>query len=203
MKCELIGLLAICGRALAPVVHRPQATAAGLDWLFAAAIGVGGSVLGGLTGGWFALHAGNAQWQRDREASRTDHSHQAALAIAGDIASLQGAVETWSARHEDVNALVAAFNAFSLSAAVQSIGLIDDELRRRISYHTLLARELSASAGVHGAVPSQSALAGTVQTLAETVRRHTEAVLEAIDAHVNGQPLPPYQPPPVDTTASC
>jgi len=198
MKCELIGLLDMCGRTLRPAVHHPQASAAGLDWLLAAALGAGGSILGGLAGGWFALRAGNSQWQRAREAARVDRSHQAALAIAAEIASLEGAVETWCARQEDANALVAAFNNFSLSAAVQIIGLTDDELRRRIRYHIWLVGKFSASAGQHDASPIQTEAAEGMPDLAELVRGHSEAVLEAIDAHVNGRPLPPYQPPLVD-----
>lgn len=194
MNCGHIGLMALGRSPLPAVVHRPQSTMGGLDWLFAAVIGVGGSVLGGLVGGWFALRAGAAQWQRDREASRTDRSHQAALTIASEIAGLEAAIETWGARQEDVDALVGAFNTFSLATTVQSIGLVDDELRRRISNHILLTSNFSAIARAQGTMPSQSGNAETVSTLAETVRRHTEAVLEAIDAHVSGKPLPRYDP---------
>ena len=195
MNCEHIGLMVLCRSPLPAVTHRPQSSMGTLDWLFAAAIGAGGSVLGGLVGGWFVLRAGAAQWQRDREASRADRSHQAALTIATEITGLEAAVETWGTRQEDVDALVAAFNAFSLSTTVQSMGLIDDELRRRINDHRLLTGKFAAIASAQGTIAGQSGNVETMSALAETVRRNTEAVLEAIDSHVTGKPLPPYDPP--------
>jgi hypothetical protein len=69
---------------------------------------------------------------------------------------------------------------------VQSIALTDDDLRTRVQNHVLLASFLCVVAERGGGAGPQ---------LADTVRRHADAVIEAIDAHVNGQRLPGYTAP--------
>jgi hypothetical protein len=191
----LAGLPVQSGSTLLSIgAHKPQA-AAGLSAneiaVIAAAIGAGGSLIGGVVGGWFALRAGHKQWQRDREDPRTERSHQAAMAIAVAVASMEEAVVTWNAHPEDTDALRASFNIFSRTAAVQSIVLTDDALRQRVRIHTELAVRLAALAGKTDAAAALTA----------TVRRHADALIGALDAHVNGNPLPPYQPPPLDNAA--
>jgi gas vesicle protein len=119
-------------------------------WLWAALIGVGGSVVGGAVGGWFVLLAAHRQSEHDRQSARLDRSHQAALAIADAIAALAVAVTTWKKRQDhDLVALATAFNAYSQAVSVQSIALIDPDLRNRvrnqtqltIAFLTLLAKE--------------------------------------------------------------
>src|SRR6266704_2565989 len=38
--------------------------------------------------------------------------------------------------------------------------------------------------------------------LADRVRKHADVVLDAISAHVHGNPLPPYQPLPLDNAGA-
>ena len=159
-----------------------------LEWLWAALIGVGGSAVGGLVGGWYALRAGHAQWQRDREDARTDRSHQAAMSIAGAVGEMEQAIGTWQANPTDqaeIAALLNTFNAFSRGVAIESLALTDDELRSRVRAHQTFV-------GVLGKLAQQGGTAGP--PLAGQVRRHADVVLDAIAAHVHGQPLPPYEP---------
>jgi hypothetical protein len=79
-----------------------------------------------------------------------------------------------------------AFNAFSRSAAVQSIALTDGDLRTRVRNHARLAGLLCVVAERGGGVGPR---------LSDTVRLHADAVIEAIDAHVNDQRLPSYIAP--------
>lgn len=166
-------------------------------------------------GGLFALWVGGRQTKRDRVAAQTDRSHQAAMSIAQEIAALEEAIVVWKAAAErathagaiDVgnvqrvaaigqsmtdatrtaSEMRAAFNGFSRSATVQRIGLTDSDLRTRVRNHMRLAGLLCVVAEQGGTVGVQ---------LSETVRRHADAVLDAIDAHVNGQQLPSYTPLP-------
>lgn len=159
--------------------------------VLAATIGAAGSVIGGVVGGWFTLRAGHRQWQRDRSDSQAERSHQAALALAEAVAGLDEAVVTWEARPADADALRRAFNLFSRTAAVQSIALSDDTLRRRVRTHLELVGRFAALAGT---IPQATALI-------PAVRRHTDALIEALDAHVNRKALPLYQAPPLNDVA--
>ena len=74
-------------------------------------------------------------------------------------------------------ALVAAFNTFVATTAVQSIALADAQLRDRLHLHTQL-------------VGTFAQVARELQTAAarvETVRRHSDAVLDALDAATRQQ----------------
>ena len=195
MREFLAGLLVdIAGTSLRTGSHNPHA-AAGLSAtdvaVIAALIGAGGSLIGGVVGGWFTLRAGHRQWQRDREDSRAERSHQAAMAIAGAVADLEEAVVIWEARPSDIDALREAFNIFSRIATIQSMALTDDTLRQRVRTHTELVVRLAAGAG---STPSAAAFTGTV-------RRHADALIGALEAHVNGNSLPAYQPPPLNDAA--
>jgi hypothetical protein len=160
--------------------------------LAAALIGAGGSLVGGIVGGWFALLASRGQAKRDRETGRVERSHQAAMSIAESLASMEEALVAWSADQSDLASLRAAFNAFSRSAAVQSIALTDSALRQRVRRHVeLLARIAAFAEGT----PDNAAL------LMPTARRHADAVIEALDAHYNDAALPSYQPLPLQDAA--
>jgi hypothetical protein len=72
------------------------------------------------------------------------------------------------------------------------MGLADADLRSRVRTHTRLTAALSNVAEKGG---------GAAPSLADVVRRHTDAVIGSLDAHVNEQSLPLYQPPPLDRAA--
>lgn len=159
--------------------------------VIAAVIGAGGSVLGGVIGGWLALVAGHRQSQRDRAATRMDQSHQAALAITESVASMDEAIVTWGA-DDDSAALRTAFNIFSRAVSVQSIALTEVALASRVRTHVLLTGRLAA-------ITDQTS---TSKALIPTVRRHTDAVIESLQAHFNDAPLPPYRAPSLDNAAA-
>jgi hypothetical protein len=172
-------------------VHQAVAVA-NLDWLWAAVIGAGGALIGGGFGGWFVLAAGHKQWQRDRESSRTDRSREAAMAIAGAVGEMEVAIVAWQAEpdgQEKIAALMAAFNMFSMSVAIQSLALTDDDLRSRVRAHQTFVGVLGRQA---------RADSSTALLIVGQVRKHTDELLDALGAHVHGTALPPYQPLPLD-----
>ena len=155
-------------------------------------IGAGGSVVGGIVGGWFAIMAVRGQWKRDRADARAERSHQAAMSIAESVASMEEALVAWAAGESSLVALRAAFNAFSRTAAVQSIALSDSALRQRVRRHVEL---LARVATIAESTPANAA------ALVPTARRHASAVIEAVDAHCNDAALPWYQPLPLNDAA--
>lgn len=201
-------VLAVGGHAAAGL------SAESIAWI-AAVIGAGGSVVGGVVGGLFAVWVGRRQARQDRADARTARSHQAALSIAHEVGSLDEAIVAWNAAAgqasragtigvgnvqrsaaigqamteaaRTVSEMRAVFNEFSRSATVQSIGLTDDDLRSRVRDHAELAGLLCLVAEMRGA---------DGLLLSDIVRLHSRAVLDAINAHVNGRPLPSYTPLP-------
>lgn len=161
--------------------------------LGAALTGAGGSVVGGIVGGGFAILAARSQWKRDRAAARADRSHNAARSIGESLASMEEALVAWSAGQSNLPALRAAFNSFSRMAAVQSMVLSDGPLRQRVRRHVEL---LSIIATLAETQPANSA------ALVPTARLHASAVLEALDAHCNDAALPSYQPLPLTDAAA-
>jgi len=157
--------------------------------LEAALIGGGGSVVGGLVGGWFALLAVRNQWRRDRAEARADRSRQAALSIADAIPAMEVALVAWAAGQSKLVELRGAFNAFSGTAAVQSIALTDSALRQRVRRHVELLVRVAALAESSPAVAA---------ALIPTARRHADVVIESLDAHYNDAALPSYRPLPMD-----
>jgi hypothetical protein len=157
--------------------------------LAAALIGAGGSLVGGVAGGWFAILAARGQWRRDRADARAERSHQAAMSIAEAVASTEVALVAWSARESTLVALRAAFNAFSTTATVQSIAVTDSAVRQRVRRHVELL--------VRVAILAETA-PGTADALIPTARRHAGAVIEALQAHYNDAALPSYRPLPME-----
>jgi hypothetical protein len=159
--------------------------------LVAAIIGSAGSVVGGLVGGWFVLLAGHRQWQRDAAARRAERSHAAALLIVEAVAGLELAIVIWAAGESDGVALRVAFNVFAQTVAVQGIALTDSDLRDRLRNHTEFVATLASMAGR----PKIEAV------MVKPVRRHADALISALEAHVNDAPLPAYRPPPLSDAA--
>jgi hypothetical protein len=170
-------------------VHHHVAMA-NLDWLYAALLGIGGSILGGAMGGWYALRATHQHWEHERKASQRDRSHQAAAAILVAVGELEQAIVAWQKGRTDADALRESHNSFVKAASVQSTGLTDDDLRARVGNHRRLAWML--------AMATDDQEDGGLRDLSETVRFHADAVSPALEAHVRDNPLPPYQAPPLD-----
>lgn len=113
------------------------------------------------------------------------------MAIADAISVMEVAIGTWQANPSDsveIAALMAAFNEFSRSVAVQSLALTDDDLRSRVRAHQTFLVVLGTLARQGGT---------SAPPLADRVRMHADAVLDALAAHVHGTPLPPYRPLPL------
>jgi hypothetical protein len=141
--------------------------------LAAALIGGGGSVVGGIIGGWLAIAAVRGQWKRDRADARAERSHEAAMSIVEAIGSTEVAVVAWSAGQSDLVALRAAFNVFSTTATVQSIAVTDSAVRSRVRRHVELL--------VRVAILAESA-PDLAAGLIPAARRHASAVIEALEA---------------------
>jgi hypothetical protein len=112
---------------------------ADLSWLWAALIGVGGAVGGGMVSGRYVLRAGQRQWERDREDARAGRSHQAATSIADALGILEEAVFDWTKEPTNTIVLYSVFNDFARTAIVQGMRLSDDALRRRVEKHKEVA----------------------------------------------------------------
>jgi hypothetical protein len=159
-------------------------------WLWSALVGLGGSVIGGVVGGLFVLIAGERQWKRDRADARIERSHQAAMSIADAIARLEEQVVAWQANQQDTVSLTAEFNATARNIVVQSMALIDPAVRVRVQIHAQLAGRLVAVAQSSVGSPFPASM-----MIPE--RRHADAVIAALEAHVQDQVLPAYRPPPL------
>jgi hypothetical protein len=168
---------------------RHHVAMASLDWLYAALLGIGGSILGGLVAGWYTLRAVHQQWEHDRATARLDRSHQAASAVIAAIGELEQAIMAWQKGREDADALLKVHNSFERAALVHSTALTDDDLFVRVSNHQELAYKLVVAARDQDRRAS---------ALSETVRYHADKVIPALRAHARDEPLPPYQAPPLD-----
>ena len=110
------------------------------------------------------------------------------MSIAESVASMEETLVAWSAGQSDLVALRAAFNAFSRTAAVQSIALTESTLRQRVRRHTELLARIATIAETN---PTGAG------ALVPTARRHADAVIGALDAHYNEAALPSYRPLPL------
>jgi hypothetical protein len=161
--------------------------------LYAALLGVGGSVLGGIVGGWYAVRAGHNQWKRDRADALMDRSREAAMSIADAVGAMHVALATWIASQPQIEDLKAAFNVFSRTVAMQSLAVSDDVLRGRVRTHQTLVGYTCSFA--------ERGVAATAQ-LAEKCLANGDTLLDALSAHVHGKALPPYTPPPLQDAKS-
>jgi hypothetical protein len=155
----------------------------------AALIGAGGSLLGGLVGGWYVVRAAQQQWQRDREQARSDRSRQAAMALAEALGHIDLAVANWGAKGVQTEELHAAFNTFAQSSALQALVLTDEELLARLRHYVALAQLLLKLAR-QGDTSADS--------LVPAVRRGARVLADSLSAHFNDRALPAYMPPPLD-----
>jgi hypothetical protein len=193
-----------------PTIARSGAqTAADLSWLWAALIGTGGSIVGGVIGGLYALRATSNQWQRDRQDARSDRSHQAASTIADAINSLEQEIVTWRAKPEDAESLTHAYNMNSQRIGVQSMALTDMDLKARVLHHVQLvaalvldARKYAEQFAGQGMTEKNDRLRLQAEGLADTENRHANAVRMSLEAHVTENPLPAYQPLPLSDMAA-
>jgi hypothetical protein len=113
------------------------------------------------------------------------------MATAQAVAAMQLAVEDWQhsvSGYVKIMELERAFNDFSRSVAVQSLSLTDDDLRVRLRAH----RELVHLLAYLASTDQVSAAA-----LVDTVGKHTDALFDALSAHIAGTPLPPCRPLPL------
>lgn len=152
--------------------------------LAAALIGAGGSLVGGLVGGWFALVAVRSQWNRERSAAKQDRSHQAAMSLFDWVGRTEEVLEAWSTDQGDVVALRTAFNAFSRTVTVQGTALTDDDLRKWVNDHVDLLLWI-------GEVAAQDPEASIA--LIKPAHRHADTVAAALEAHVRGDQVPRFQ----------
>ena len=155
-----------------------------------AGIAAGSAVIGALIGGLMTSRGATKQWQRDLLRARRDRSHQAAQRLLIAVARMEAAVVEWAADH-DAAALGASFNAFSLTTVAENPFLIDDNVANRVRAHVEFTAVFAAIAR-QGDIPAP---------MTEAVRRHADAVVSALEAHIADKPLPAYRELPLGRAA--
>lgn len=106
-----------------------------------------------------------------------------------DIYKLSRAVEEAVADASPPRLAVAS-NDFAQAITPKLTWLTDSELQERVVNH----RSLGVAVGVGG---TPNVMRVPPPGLVDALRRHAEALLEALDAHINGKPLPAYSKPPL------
>jgi len=159
------------------------------DQIEQAVIGFGSAIIGAIVGGFFVLYAARAQWKRDKR----DASHQAARRILAVLAPLEGVFATWLAG-QSISAAEAAttFNTFSAATTTELPFIVDDQVCVRVLAHLELCGPLIQIAAAK--LPPADVL--------RAVRRHADAVVEALEAHIRDKPLPSYVPLPLNPSGA-
>jgi hypothetical protein len=175
---------ALSHKCLAPALDSPRVAGYGAstltpDQVEQAIIGLGGAIIGAVGGGLFVVYAVRAQWKRDR----TEGSRQAARRVLAALVPLEGVFATLLADHRvGIADAATAFNTFSTAATTELPFITDDQARSRVSAHVELCHFLI----------SVAATSPPPRPVLEAVRRHADAITEALDAHIRGTPLPRY-----------
>jgi hypothetical protein len=157
--------------------------------LMAALVGALGSIVGGLVGGWLAIVASRRQRERDLAASRASRSHEAAMAIAGAVASMQEALVEWLEHPDGATELRRGYNTVSRTVGMQSMALTDPGLRPEVQWHMDQIAEIARLAAEDTA---------EAHDRAEVLNRGIRDLLDALDAHYNDQAFPLYVRPKLD-----
>jgi hypothetical protein len=162
-----------------------------LDWLWAALIGSGGAVIGGWVAGRYTVRAASQQFASDREAAREDRSHLAAAALSNEASRMQSAAWAW-AKNGDGDAFEAAWFRFQQAVVVQSMVLTDDAVGHRVADYLT----------VTGSLLNLARERRPDNDLVWAVNRVHDIVQLSLAAHIKGEPLPDYQPPPLNDLAA-
>ncbi len=159
------------------------------DQIELAVIGFGSAIVGAIVGGFFVLYAARGQWKADRR----ETSRQAARRIIAALVPLEGVFATLLAGHSILTADAAAtFNTFSAATTTELPFIADDQVCARVLAHVRLCGSLLHIAPT--APPPKPVLAA--------VRRHADAVTEALEAHIREKPLPSYTPLPLNPSGA-
>jgi hypothetical protein len=154
------------------------------DQIEQAIIGFGSAIIGAIVGGSFVLHAARTQERRDeKEASR-----QAAKRILTVLGLVEGVLATWKAGQVLPQGEAAtAFNTFSTATVADLPFILDEQLCERVRAHIELCAPLIGLGSEGKRLPPK---------IIDATRRHTDAVIEALQAHIRGKNLPAYKPLP-------
>lgn len=158
------------------------------DALVQAAIAAGSAGLGGLVAGGLALRAGRKQWERDLLSARADRSREAASRMLTAIGQGEGAVAEWMAAptEDHLETLRTRTNDLYLAVTAEIAHLSDPAVADRVRDHAGVMSTLAAVAKRSADPPLR---------VAGGVSRHADAVIEALQAHIAGEPLPAYHAP--------
>lgn len=150
-----------------------------------AAIGFGGALIGAVVGGAFVVMASRGQWKHDR----LETSRIAAGRLLGALFQVEAVFATLL-QGGPVAADDAAqrFNSFSQSANAELPFVLDREVGSRVLAHVNLCWTVLRVAP-NLTMPAE---------LTAAVRRHADAVTDALQAHIQGARLPDYTPLPMD-----
>jgi gas vesicle protein len=154
-----------------------------------AAIATGSALLGAVVGGLIAASAGRQLAERAESRERLRRSHEAAAELLDAVYRLSREVIEATAKASPAQLAVAANNFFqSIGRPLASIS--DAALIGRITNH----RSFTVAIGI-GGTPAVSMI--PPQGLLDAFRRHSEALMDSLDAYIQERPLPPYEPPPL------
>jgi hypothetical protein len=154
-----------------------------------ALISGGSALLGAVVGSVITSRAGQALAKGERKAQRLRRSHEAASELIESIYTLSRAVD-YAIASTSPPLLAEASNDFSESVAPKLAWIEDEALTSRVRNH----RTFAVAVGI-GGTPKISRI--PPPGLAEALGRHAEAILEGLEAHIQGIPLPAYREPPL------
>jgi len=162
------------------------------DQIEQAVIGFGSAIIGAIVGGLFVLYAARGQWRRDKR----ETSRQAARRVLAALVPLEGVFATLLAGQSIPNAEAAAtLNTFSAATTTELPFITDDQVCARVLAHVQLCWPLLLFQITASAPPPP-------RDVYQAVRRHANAVVEALEAHIRERPLPRYVPLPQNASGA-
>jgi hypothetical protein len=130
--------------------------------------------------------------EKARDKALNDRSVDAARRLVSSVAKLDSAVAEWEKGEQDSvsGELAAAYNAFDQTQVAEAGELADPDLRRRVQLHSRLAVACLAAISDNP---------GTRPQVAMLLREHARSISDALKAHQQGEDLPAYNAPPLET----
>ena len=150
-----------------------------------AVISIGSAVIGGVIVGAASLFVANRQACASRIEASHDRSVTAAQRAAEALIAFESAVVVWQA-DADVAALRQAFNGMSIALGAERLAILDSDVRHRLDTHIAFAARCAEIALKN---------APATALMIEAFRRHSDAVQDALGAHIRDETMPAYSDP--------
>jgi hypothetical protein len=129
--------------------------------------------------------------EADAGREKVKHSRQVAAELIEAVYTLSRAIQEAVADASPPR-LASAANDFSQVVGAKLVWIEDAELEKRVLDHRSFARAVGI-----GGTPEIARVPPKV--LLDSFGRHSQVTLDSLDAHIKGQPLPAYSPPPLDS----